>query len=245
MPEHEVKHQVDGYNPQNPPPNLDAAYAQIWERQEQAEHINAQLEHTSPEEYPTDNEFFAWKGRAISALAHTRAEVRFLGHWIDEQKFAQNLKEFSAVQWSAPFQIGATIERLVAEMRARYQPTYSETVLPIDRASAYGRRSEIKIIITRFQGFFSGVKMLMTAANIGGDAEKNLLSPMVSIMRAVELEASILRKYLRATDGEDLVLFLISLLDRAMSEGFVPNSEEDRFLNRIRELKRNESKDYT
>jgi hypothetical protein len=186
--------------------------------EESAEHISAQLEFADPQEYPDDESFFGWKGRAVSALSHVRAEIKFIERWIGIQEFESKFRDLQT-QGAPLFQLGTIVRRLSAEMVSRYQPVYGTDVPPPNYDEALARRDELNDIGQRFHGFFQGFKLLVELAGITEAEGKKLIQPMVIISQRMAQEVNFLRKYLRTyVSGSNRIQALLDIVDRVTQE---------------------------
>ena len=73
------------YGHQAPPTTRPLALARLDELELEKSRIETQLEHKEPEDYRTDKEFDSWRRRAIAALGHINAELRFIEKWLSLQ----------------------------------------------------------------------------------------------------------------------------------------------------------------
>lgn len=221
----------EAFSLQNPPDSIEIAHARLAYVEVDIEHVRAQLEFRNPDDFETDDDYFEWKGRAMSAYAHKRREISFLERWINTQELlALVLKTNKA---DSPISgIVSVVERVRAQLHAEYQIVYTNNIEPPDLVSAQRRKNYIDILIQKYKGVAQALTMLLDMCRVGEKERGRLVVKLVSAVVEMEKESQVLRKSLRK-QRSTAVENLLSALKRSMAEGFVLTAEESNSMSQM------------
>ncbi len=232
------------YSYRNPPPSHEVALARLHELEVAVQSIEVQLQHGNPNEFPSDDDFLTWKGRATGAAGHYRAEIAYLERWMGvrgSQSGQGGPQHVSSAQYRTGIEeISGKVRNMTAQVREKYKRVYSEGHLPADVVAARTRRQELSALIQMCTGFFKDLKLSAEAGGVGEERMQKLRKPLSTIYMEIQAENKLInRTFHNAVEGPqvDWTLFLLSLLDRAVTSGFTLTDEERKTAEAIRDAK--------
>lgn len=234
------------YSYRNPPPSHDVALARLHELEVAVQSIEVQLQHSNPNEFPSDDDFLTWKGRATGAAGHYRAEIGYLERWVGargSQSGQGGPQHVSGAQYRTGVEeITTKVRNMTTQVREKYKRIYSEGHQPADVATARARRQELSSVIQMCTGFFKELKLSAEAAGLGEERMAKLRKPLSTIYMDVQAENKVIAKFFRENVQEgprdvNWTLFLLSVIERAVKSGFVMTDEEKNTAEAIRDAK--------
>ena len=230
------------YSRVNPPPSLEIAIARRDELEHIEQHIGAKADFRTPDDFTSDEEYDAWKRRAVAAIAYFRTELRFLDRWIkqrtpcDQQKDQKNREAVERLR--------NHVQKARDMLASSYTPVFSACSLPQDAVLAEARMQELVELIRRFNAFFAAFKE--EAKNIVSQPEMiDLRRPLTTIYQQIMAERSIVVHYVNKHNiprPEQWMTFLLDLVERGIREGVILTSEEQAFLQEICEYQTEKQK---
>jgi hypothetical protein len=82
-PKHAYEDERTRYSIANPAPDRETAITTLAELTQNEASCRAQLEFTTPADFETEESFYDWKPRAMSALGHITAERKYLEQFLE------------------------------------------------------------------------------------------------------------------------------------------------------------------
>ncbi len=220
-----------GFSLQDPPDSVGIAHIRLAHIELDIEHVRAQLEFKNLDEFETDNDYYEWRGRAMSAYAYKRREVGFLERWMNTQELLASVLDASKTD-SPIIGIISVMERVRAQLRVEYQIVYTRSLEPPDLVSAQRRKSYLDILVQKYKGVAQGLIMLLDLCHVDDKECRRLLTKLISSVADIEKENQLLRAFLRK-QRSSAVETLMSALRRCLEEGFVLTGEESDSLNEM------------
>lgn len=235
------------YSYRNQPPSYEVALARLHELEVAVQSIDVQLQHSNPNEFPDDDTFLTWKGRATGAMGHYKAEIAYLERWMgvrgsqsghgrDGQQHVSSGQYRTGIE-----EIAADVQRMTTDVRQKYKRVYVEGNMPPDVAAARKRRNEFYEPMQLCVRYFKELKSKGEASSIGEEKMVKLRKPLSTLYMEMQAESKLIGKFIRDNEpqGErvDWTLFLLSLLERAVASGFVLTDKEKATVEEIRDVK--------
>jgi len=232
------------YNHRNPPPSPEVALTRLQELEVAVESINVQLEHANPNEFATDDDFLNWKGRTIGAAGHYRNEANYLQRWlgvrVNRADGGGGPQHASSDQYRTSLEeVNASVQQMTIQMRTLYKRVYVEGHMPADLTEARKRRATLRNIEPDLQTFFKTLRTQAQAAGIGEDKLLQLRKPMSKALEELKAEVRLLNDFIDSQPGGrvDWTMFMLSLIERAVSGGFKLSDDEKEIIKEIRDAK--------
>ena len=85
-----VEKKMIRYSPTNEPTSLEEAELRLYHQECTGERIRTQIEYFLLTDYEDEDDYYAWRQDAISALSHTRGEIAYIVRWISRNTFDVN-----------------------------------------------------------------------------------------------------------------------------------------------------------
>jgi len=235
------------YNHDNPPLSTDIAQTRLYEIERVIEDISVQLDHTRADEFETDEDFFVWKSRAMKAAGHYRSESRYLERWMKEQTRTRTSDETksdvqhitSSQHQMALRRVSEEVQRVTLRVQKLYKRTYVEGHLPADIQVAQVRRKLLRDLELEFRACFMSLRNEAHAFGVGAKKLAELRRPISKLHEELKSEIQLLTNFIDENRGGrvDWVMFLLSLIERAVDGGFLITDSEREVLEEIRDYK--------
>lgn len=237
MPTFERKTRSAKYNRLNPPPNEESARQRIDQITKIIERINAELEHTRPDEFETDDDFFGWKGSAAAAIGHYKHELRFLEEWLKPPAVVKVSKADAEMLQRVRDKVAELADLLESE----YAPVYSDACPPPSLSVARERLLVLGSMSRKLTEAFAEAGNLWSSHTLSKQALAGIRAPLQGIVTELSEERSAVKNYIRVKSVElnarpGLANWQGTCLDalkRAVASGFQLTEVEREVLERM------------
>lgn len=214
----------------NPPPNKKVALETIDELNADIAQIEAQLDHPDPDNYPSDDEYQAWRHKALGALSFTKEEVKFLEKWLKGPQETEVSQFTHKTLQDIAEKIRARARNLATEIESSYTSCYTDLVQPESLAVAQERMTHLTGIKQRVEGAFTEVTGAWIEYPLRRKDLPSVKAPLQKILTQVEIEIGVVKGYIRINKVRDLTsswnIVCLKALARAVAEGFILTVEE-------------------
>jgi hypothetical protein len=223
------------YSSTNLPPSREEGHRRLEECNSSVERIQTDLDLKKQLDFPNEKEFLDWRRRAIRSCGHYKTEIKFLRQWLSVATTARpvtlNQQEESLVKRFVEIADG---------LKKRYTTHFTNDNPPSTQDEVTARRNEISPLLDEFSTIFKETRSLADSCGISAKRYDEFRRPIMEVYDAARTEAQLLNKHARKQQSVkdrhqvDWTLFLVSLLDRAISTGFALSDEERELLEKIR-----------
>lgn len=245
MTRHQERQQIVRFSRSNPPSSEEEALETIDVLNEDVASIEAKLDHTHSDTFPSEEDYAEWRRKATAALGHTRRELKFLENWVRERqknprrtgprspKTQRVYDNLSAVAKG----IRDRANELAEEIGEHYQPLYTISSQPDSVDDAHARMVVLTGAKQMIQSAFSEITAAWTQHPLKRSDMRGVKSPIQKILSQVEMEIAVVKGCIKTRSAQDSPLdwrtVCASALTRAVDEGFVLTAAEQAILEQI------------
>ncbi len=221
----------------NSPPSIQAARAKLDEVGTAIEHIAAELEFSTPEDFASDDDYQSWRKRATAALAYNRQERTYLAGWIRsaEAKKAQELSLQAAASDIARIdgevkEINGFVEEVIA--CSGFRRLFNDKSYPNNLATARERRERLIKMRTSIENAIAELKeRRVQACDTVRKRTSNAKRRLAAMINPINQELGFLRGFIGRNPHKvsqyDWLTICISLIERLRREGVALTKDED------------------
>lgn len=238
---------VEPFSRTNPPPSEAEALVVMDNLTATAASIEAKLDHTDPEDFPSDEQYHTWRQRAINALGFTRRELTFLERWLRERKrsagrpghHAQDSPQLYDDLQIVVQTIRDRVQELAAQIGGEYTPRYTPAHPPESMLAAHERMATLSGIRYQLQAAFSEITAAWISHPLRRADLSGIKSPLQHILAQVEVENGVVKGYIRTHEMQShppsWPAVLSRALSRAVAEGFALTPTEQAVLDQLQQ----------
>jgi hypothetical protein len=245
-PKHAYEDERTRYSIANPAPDRETAITTLAELTQNEASCRAQLEFTTPADFETEESFYDWKPRAMSALGHITAERKYLEQFL-EGKF-EATKQRPVLQLVANNNTPSIDERASIELQVsavayvlqeQYTTVYSERAHPTSLDTGLARIKELRALIDLHERLVLKLDERACSLKIKeSEAYRSLCEPIVGIRNRIDEETRILELFVQdRRTFIDVQSTAMNLLMRVRNSSFAKTPDEIAAIELVRNFK--------
>lgn len=186
------------YSRTNPPANEEAARLRMDQLDHIVGKIDAELDHTRPDEFETDGDYLGWKRSALSAISHYRRERDFLEEWLKPPSTVKISPGDAAMLQRLRDRVAELCESLEAD----YTPTYSSSNQPASLPEARERMLVLAAMNRRLMESFAETASLWRSNVLNKRWLVSVRAPLQRIASVLQAEQAAIKAYIRTKSVE-------------------------------------------
>lgn len=213
------------YSRFNPPSSLEVASTRIDELNREIEYIENSIEFSGPKQGQSEQEYQTWVQKAVSALSYFKTERVYLVTWTTQNQ--PGSARTDGTYASSLAYIDTEVRNFLASEEAKYVELYSYSRPEPTKEQAISRRLELNKLMDYLEKKELHLKNLSDSKKIDMQDWRSIRKGIWDLKSKIKVEQRYLKPLARLANRSGPAVFLLGLLERAVSEGFKMTPEEE------------------